>query len=502
MSKEQNMKNKMLKGTIILTVAGVITRVIGFLYRIFLANLLGDTKLGIYQIIFPIYGICFTLYASGLQTAVSQLVADPHLKNSKRVLKCGIFCSLCCSITLFVLLFTFSDWISIHLLFAKETAPLLRILSVIFPFCGITSIINGYFYGKRHAKVPSITQIIEQFCRVGFVVAVFFCFQKSISCEIAVLGLIVGEMASNIYNMWNIRKEFSGKKENSKSRYGELIKKLLGQAIPLSATRLTISVLSAAEAVLIPIMLQFSGLNRTDSFALYGITTGIVLPFILFPGTITNSLSVLLLPEVSKAYYEKDNSKIMRTTQITIKYSLLLGCIAMAVFVCFGPQIGTMFFHNPRSGKLLSLLSMICPFVYVSTTLASIINGLSKSSITFRNTVIGLVLRIAFLIMATPYFGIYGYLLGMLVSQILISILDGYYLVKRKYTKIDLIKWLVCPAILFISSCYIGKKLFSINEILQYVPSTVCLVLIMGTFLVIPIIILYKGKMIQKQDFY
>lgn len=125
-------------------------------------------------------------------------------------------------------------------------------------------------------------------------------------------------------------------------------------------------------------MLQFSGLNRTDSFALYGITTGIVLPFILFPGTITNSLSVLLLPEVSKAFYERDNPKIMRTTQITIKYSLLLGCIAMAVFVCFGPQIGTMFFHNPRSGKLLSLLSMICPFVYVSTTLASIINGLVK----------------------------------------------------------------------------------------------------------------------------
>lgn len=406
------------------------------------------------------------------------------------------------SITLFVLLFTFSDWISIHLLFAKETAPLLRILSVIFPFCGITSIINGYFYGKRHAKVPSITQIIEQFCRVGFVVAVFFCFQKSISCEIAVLGLIVGEMASNIYNMWNIRKEFSGKKENSKSRYGKLIKKLLGPGNPIKRYAPYhlgfVSGRSGSNSYYAAIF----RLNRIDSFALYGITTGIVLPFILFPGTITNSLSVLLLPEVSKAYYEKDNSKIMRTTQITIKYSLLLGCIAMAVFVCFGPQIGTMFFHNPRSGKLLSLLSIICPFVYVSTTLASIINGLSKSSITFRNTVIGLVLRIAFLIMATPYFGIYGYLLGMLVSQILISILDGYYLVKRKYTKIDLIKWLVCPAILFISSCYIGKKLFSINEILQYVPSTVCLVLIMGTFLVIPIVILYKGKMIQKQDFY
>lgn len=496
------MKNKMLKGTIILTIAGVVTRVIGFLYRIFLANLLGDTKLGIYQIIFPIYGICFTLYASGLQTAVSQLVADPHLKDPKRVLKGGIICSLCCSVTLSVLLFTFSDWISIHLLFAGETAPLLRILSVIFPFCGITSIINGYFYGKRHAKVPSITQIIEQIFRVGFVVAIFFCFHRQISCEIAVLGLIIGELASNLYNLWNIRKEFAGKKEKTKSGYGELIKKLLSQAVPLSATRLTISVLSAAEAVLIPIMLQFSGLNRTDSFALYGITTGIVLPFILFPGTITNSLSVLLLPEVSKAYYEKDNNKIMRTTQITIKYSLLLGCIAMAVFICFGPQIGTLFFQNPRSGKLLSLLSVICPFVYVSTTLASIINGLSKSSITFRNTVIGLVLRITFLIVATPYFGIYGYLLGMLVSQILISILDGCYLVKRQYTRIDLGKWLICPALLFIGSCYIGKKLFILNEIRHYIPSRLCFIIIMGTFILIPIMILYQSKMIQKQDFY
>ena len=192
----------------------------------------------------------------------------------------------------------------------------------------------------------------------------------------------------------------------------------------------------------------------------------------------------------------------MRTTQITIKYSLLLGCIAMAVFVCFGSQIGNLFFHNARSGKLLSLLSMICPFVYVSTTLASIINGLSKSSITFRNTVIGLILRITFLIAATPYFGIYGYLLGLLVSQILISILDGYYLVKRKYTKINLMKWLVCPALLFISSCYIGKKLFAINEILQYLPSSICLIIIMGIFLIIPIIILYQSKMIQRQDFY
>lgn len=499
------MKNKILKGTIILTMAGIITRVIGFLYRIFLANVLGDTNLGIYQMVFPVYTICFTIYASGLQTAVSQLISDPKLNQPSKILKCGIMFSLFCSISLSLGLFFFSDWISLHLLFAKETAPLLKILAVIFPFCGITSMINGYFYGKRQAKVPSITQIIEQILRVGFVFIIFLCYKKNISCEIAVTGLIVGEIGSNLYNIWNIRKEGTRakkKKIQMSPSYREISIKLLQQAVPLSATRLTISFLSAAESILIPIMLQLSGLHRDYSFALYGIITGIVIPFIFFPGTITNSLSVLLLPEVSKAYHENNRKKILHTTQITIKYSLLLGCAAMGIFMCFGTQIGMLFFHNERAGKLLSLLAVICPFIYVSTTLASIINGLSKSSITFRNTVIGLTIRILFLVIATPHYGIYGYLFGMLLSQMVISILDGLYLIKRNYTTINITKWFVCPGILFLTMCYIGKKVMLICFRAHIFPDKICMLITMGICMMVPIVILLKSNMIQKRDFY
>ena len=45
------MKNQLLKGTLILTGAGIITRLIGFIYRIFLADKLGEVNLGIYQLI-------------------------------------------------------------------------------------------------------------------------------------------------------------------------------------------------------------------------------------------------------------------------------------------------------------------------------------------------------------------------------------------------------------------------------------------------------------------
>ena len=68
-----SLKNAILKGTILLTITGLITRVLGFYYRICLADALGAEYLGIYQLIFPVYGICYTLYASGIQTAVSKL---------------------------------------------------------------------------------------------------------------------------------------------------------------------------------------------------------------------------------------------------------------------------------------------------------------------------------------------------------------------------------------------------------------------------------------------
>lgn len=120
-------------------------------------------------------------------------------------------------------------------------------------------------------------------------------------------------------------------------------------------------------------------------------------------------------------------------------------------------MIGVLFFHSENAGKLLTLLAVICPFIYVSTTLSSIINGLSKTHITFRNTVSGLLVRIVFLVFVTPRYGVYGYLFGLLLSQIIISLLDGIYLIKKKYAQIELGKWLVFPFLCLSFSIYLCR---------------------------------------------
>ena len=101
------MKDQLLKGTMILTIAGFATRVIGFCYRIFLAGELGEVNLGIYQLIFPVYSICFTIYAAGIQTAVSQLISHQPQKNHGQIIKAGITLSLCLAVILSFSLFSF-----------------------------------------------------------------------------------------------------------------------------------------------------------------------------------------------------------------------------------------------------------------------------------------------------------------------------------------------------------------------------------------------------------
>lgn len=68
-------------------------------------------------------------------------------------------------------------------------------------------------------------------------------------------------------------------------------------------------------------------------------------------------------------------------------------------------------------------LSFICPFLYLSSTLSSILNGLGKTNLTFAYSVASLLLRLAFVFFAIPLYGIKGYLWGMLASQMLQTLL-------------------------------------------------------------------------------
>lgn len=468
-------KNNLIKGTLVLTFAGLASRFIGFFYRIFLSNVMGPEILGIYQLIFPIYMICFTIFASGIQTAISTLVANElgkqHYKNISRVLKIGIIMSLSASITLAFLIYRYSPMIAVHILKEPSCTSSVRMLSYAFPFCGVTACINGYYYGLKKAGVPATTQLVEQIIRVIFVYMIASYAGNGnikVTSELAVLGLIVGEVASNLYNiaslycsrtpreLFKLSKSTQAAARKSENLTGSLFKLTL----PLTGNRLLISILHSVEAILIPSMLRKYGLSNTEALSIYGILNGMSMPFIMFPSAITNSLSVLLLPTISEAQSSRNNELIRKTTAVTIKYSLLIGILSAGIFIYFGQELGNLVFHNELAGSLLMTLAWLCPFFYITTTLSSIINGLGLAHLTFASSVLGLSVRILLILYLIPNQGMTGYLISLLISQLVITFFDSFIVIKKIRPPFEASDLILKPGLIIALSGYLFYRLY------------------------------------------
>lgn len=431
-------KNPLLIGTVILTVTGLLSRFIGFFYRIFLSNVFGAEGMGIYQLISPVLALSFSLTVSGMQTAISKYVASEttthDYKTSFRTLWVGFLLSMALSFGCMAFIYRYSEWIASTFLLEERCAPLLRIIALSIPMATVHSCINGYFYGIKKTAIPALSQLSEQVVRVGSVYLIHhICMLHHMTPTIsfAVVGLVIGEGASMIVSTVAIisrsfkvfdrparLRTLSSSRENLAASYLHISNNLLRLAVPLSANRIIINILQSIEAIYIPNRLIAYGLSNADALGVYGVLTGMSMPLILFPSAITNSISVLLLPIVSEADASGNQNAVTKAIIKSIKYCLLLGFGCTAAFLLCGRAAGNLLFNSKLAGSFILTLSFICPFLYVASTLNSILNGLGKTALTFAYSIISLLVRLLFVFFAIPVWGIKGYLWGMLASQI------------------------------------------------------------------------------------
>lgn len=509
-------RRNILKGTLILTLAGFITRVIGFFYKIFLSKAMGAEWLGIYQLIFPVYGIAFTIFATGIQTSISRLVAAEmgkrNSKNAYKILRIGVILSVSLALVLSFLVYYFSDWLAYRFLLEPRSAASLRILAVVFPFCGVTSCINGYYYGLKKAGVPASTQLLEQIVRVA-VVYLFAMYSGNgdfhITCEMAVYGLVIGEVISSIYNLISlfITKSpatllIAGLDPKAKaSGRRDILKSLLHMSVPLSANRLFINILHSMEAVLIPTMLRRFGLTTSEALSNYGVLTGMSFPFIMFPTALINALAVLLLPTISEAQAVNNDILIGKTTSIAIKYSLIIGILSSGIFIIFGKDLGSAVFHNSDAGYFLVILAWLCPFIYLTTTLGSIINGLGKAHITFINSISGSLSKILMIVLLIPRLGITGYLAALLVGQLIITLLDAASVIRYVSFPFDAVNSLLKPGIIVALSGFLLKRVYDYMEKITQINQAVFILSFCLLFCVISTALFIITHAISRKDF-
>ena len=453
-------KMAFITGTLLLTSTGFICRILGFFYRIFMSRTTGAEGLGIYNMVHPIFSICFAVCAGSIQTALSQYVAANQTRG-RAVFRTGLVIAMGMSFLLAWVIYGNAGFLAEKLLLEPRCAPYLPVMAVSVPFAALHACINGYYYGMQKARVPAFSQVAEQVIRMGAVFLIASIWLESgrqITVSLAVYGHLIGEMASAVFTVFCLG-FFPPCKDGDSRRapaiplsFGATAAPLMALALPLMGNRLILNVLGSAEAIWIPNKLMSSGLTNSEALSVYGVLTSMALPFILFPSAITNSMAVLLLPTVAEAQADGNEARISSMISMSLRYSCYMGVLCIGIFTIFGNQLGVSVFHDQNAGTYITILSWLCPFMYLATTMGSILNGLGRTSSTFFQNVFAMVIRLAFVLFAIPRYGILGYLWGMLVSELALALMS-FLAVKRLVPFCwDTVNMIVKPVLLLLIS--------------------------------------------------
>lgn len=414
-------KRPLLLGTIILTSASFLSRFIGFLFRIFLSRTFPEEQIGLYQLVFPIYALCFSITSAGIETALSRNVAREMSLGNKNRANFFLYTSLLISIALSIGMLLFvranASTIAIHMLGDMRCEPLLHSLVYALPYASVHSCICGYYLGLKQVKITALSQLIEQSVRVGS--AVLLCLNAPDILSI-VTGIVLSEFISALFCVcYYFRRDFLLSPFKERLPISYYFKNISILAFPLTGNRILTNLFQSMEAISLPLALQRYGLSNSDALGILGVMTGITLPCILFPSALTNSIATQMLPAVAEFHAATQYEELRKITRNVLTVCVLIGSASCVFFFLFAPWIGTAIFHKPSVSDYLKVICWICPFLYTNPTLSNIIHGLGRSQITFFINCLCIFVRILSIHLLVPFLGIKGYFLGFLTSQLL-----------------------------------------------------------------------------------
>ena len=429
-------RNSIIYGTFILTAVSFLCRAIGFFYRIYISQTFGEEGMGIFQLTAPVMSVAYSLCCAGFQTAISRYVAarTDDSRTCVKFLLTGLSITGMLSVFFSLLIYECSNFLATNIILEPRTAPLLRLLALSFPFSSVHCCLNGYYYGKKKAGIPALLQLTEQITRVGGVYLLCqFYFKKQTLPPLAVsaAGTAIAEFGSAILSLCFILPYFTNNQSKlaksvfQKARtqsYKKTASLLLTMAVPLSISRIIVNLLQSVENIYIPEMLRLYGYTTEESLALFGVLTGMALTVILLPCSFVNSMAVLLLPKISEAQSRNRNKEISLVIKRCIIFCCILGSICTAVFFFGGRLAGNLLFHSKTAGEYIVSLSFICPFLYITASLGSVLHGLGKTYTTLFINIGTLLIRIASVFFLVSRIGIPGYILGLLAGQCFSSI--------------------------------------------------------------------------------
>ncbi len=461
-----------IRGTVILMIAGLITRVLGFLNRIVIARFIGEEGVGLYMMALPSLFLVIAAVQLGMPIAISKFVAEATARGdhqkTKKILVVALSVTGGLSAIFTPVLFLLAPYLSTHVFTDSRTYyPLIAIIPII-PIAAISAVLRGYFQGRQNMKPHAISMVVEQVVRISMIAAftkAFLPYGIEYAAAGAMIASVIGELASLLYLMlmfklrkpFRLRKKFLHYAANGK----DTLMELLSISIPATGSRMVGSITWFVEPIVVARSLAAAGVATGVATAQYGELAGYALPLLMLPSFITISLGVSLVPAVSEAYSKGNIKQVVHRIQQSLRLSFLSGTLAVVVLFVLAHPIMEAVYHNEHAGIYVRFMAPFFIFFFYQGPLNSALQALNMAKAAMFNSIIGSATKIILImtLVAQPSFGIMGAAIAICVSTVLVTLLHFATVMKKVHLTIYLHEYLMALIVMIITGI-LGHMLY------------------------------------------
>lgn len=449
--------NNFLKGAAIISIAGILVKILGAVYRIPLSNIIQSEGMGYYQTAYPFYQLLLALSTAGIPVAIAKLVSENRAigdyGGAYKVFKVALVGLIIGGVL--TSLFVGMNAKTIVDLSGNSNAyyALIGLIPALL-FVPIMAAFRGLFQGRQTMAPTAISQVIEQLFRVIVGLSLtYLLLDKGIPIAAggASLGGSMGAIAGlcvvfiiYLKSRKKIHKEIANGQIDRGYTTPKIVRDLLVIAIPITIGAAIVPVMDTIDAALVPLRLQT--INYTEAMAnqLYGELKGMAQTLINLPQVFSIAISMSLVPSISDAFARNNRKDIKTLISSGTRLTLIIGLpCAFGLFVLSNPIINLLYYKNPAetiqsTGEILSYLSFGVIFLTLVQALTAMLQGIGKPFVPVRNLLIGAVIKVmlTYTLVAVPGINIKGAAISTVVVYAIAAVLN--LISVMKYTRIRL----------------------------------------------------------------
>ncbi|MBX7330592.1 putative polysaccharide biosynthesis protein [Clostridium chauvoei] len=449
-------KQSLIKASLILGITGIIARFLGLFFRWPLIMLIGDEGVGYYQMSYPLY-MFFVAMASGVPVAISKMISEKRAKNDV----IGIFEVVKESTILMMVLGVGTTFILFF--FAKPIISFLRWdMKAYYALLGISfapliisfmTIYRGFFQGLQNMTPTGISQILEQIGRVVIGVGLAgILLPKGIeySAGGAAFGAAAGGLIGGTYlyiKYRHVKREMGIRRIQANP---EVLNNILKIALPISVGATVGTIMNLIDSILVPQKLLTAGLTSQQSTILYAQLTGKAAVIVNIPLTLSMALCTSLIPIIAENYILGRKKELNSKVVLSLKLSSVIAMPCMLGLFCLAGPIMKLIFPGKFEGiEILQFLSLSIPFVILTQTTTSILQGTGHYIRPVINLFIGCLVKVVLTLVLVPIpsINIYGAVIASVSAYIVATVLNLISVKTKMKSRLDFYGSFIKPTI-------------------------------------------------------